>query len=154
MDNTQLTPLRKRNSKVSRRLAAAIEKAMGTPTLLTVSKMREEFKRALLGSKLKTQRLPGDYVIPLLHQTRWMSTGKAPSNANLQPPSNLRGNVNNDPPKELPVFKPNAKSSEALPIAVCTFGGFVPARGYCRWRGAVHAGTYPSTIYECIVSYQ
>ena len=29
MDNTQLTPLRKRNSKVTRRLAAAVEKAMG-----------------------------------------------------------------------------------------------------------------------------
>src|SRR5919205_516648 len=29
MDNTQLTPLRKRNSKVSKRLASAIEKAMG-----------------------------------------------------------------------------------------------------------------------------
>ena len=62
MDNTQLTPLRKRNNKVSRRLAAAIEKAMGIDPADRFQNA-EEFKRALLGSKSKTQRLPGDYVI-------------------------------------------------------------------------------------------
>ena len=63
MDNTQLTPLRKRNSKVSKRMAAAIEKAMGIDPADRYQNA-EEFKRALLGSKSKTQRLPGDYVIP------------------------------------------------------------------------------------------
>ena len=63
MDNTQLTPLRKRNNKVSKRLAAAIEKAMGIDPADRFQNA-EEFKRALLGSKSKTQRLPGDYVIP------------------------------------------------------------------------------------------
>ena len=62
MDNTQLTPLRKRNSKVSRRLSAAIEKAMGIDPGDRFQNA-EEFKRALLGSKSKTQRLPGEYVI-------------------------------------------------------------------------------------------
>jgi serine/threonine protein kinase/Tol biopolymer transport system component len=62
MDNTQLTPLRKRNSKISRRLAAAIEKAMGIDPADRFQNA-EEFKRSLLGSKSKTQRLPGDYVI-------------------------------------------------------------------------------------------
>ncbi len=62
MDNTQLTPLRKRNSKISRRLAASIEKAMGVDPADRFQNA-EEFKRSLLGSKSKTQRLPGDYVI-------------------------------------------------------------------------------------------
>src|SRR5215210_5602686 len=62
MDNTQLTPLRKRNSKVSRKLAASIEKAMGIDPADRFQNA-EEFKRSLLGSKSKTQRLPGDYII-------------------------------------------------------------------------------------------
>jgi len=62
MDNTQLTPLRKRNSKVSRRLAAAIEKAMGIDPIDRFQNA-DEFKHALLGARSKTQRLPGDYVI-------------------------------------------------------------------------------------------
>ena len=62
MDNTQLTPLRKRNSKISRRLSAAIEKAMGIDPGDRFQNA-DEFKRALLGSKSKTQRLPGEYII-------------------------------------------------------------------------------------------
>src|SRR6266542_7100841 len=62
MDNTQLTPLRKRNSKVSRRLAATIEKAMGIDPGERFQ-VADEFKRSLLGSKTKTQLLPGDIVI-------------------------------------------------------------------------------------------
>src|SRR5512147_1776225 len=62
MDNTQLTPLRKRNSKVSRRLSAAIEKAMGIDPADRFQNA-EEFKQALLGSKGKTQRLPSEYTV-------------------------------------------------------------------------------------------
>lgn len=62
MDNTQLTPLRKRNSKVSRRLAATIERAMGIDPADRFQ-TAEEFKRSLLGSKTKTQLLPGDYMV-------------------------------------------------------------------------------------------
>src|SRR5215510_5052719 len=62
MDNAQLTPLRKRNPKTSRRLAAAIEKAMGIDPADRFQ-IADDFKRALLGSKSKTQRLPGEYMI-------------------------------------------------------------------------------------------
>jgi Tol biopolymer transport system component/serine/threonine protein kinase len=62
MDNTQLTPLRKRNSKVSRRLAGTIEKAMGIDPADRFQ-TAEDFKRSLLGSKTKTQLLPGDYLV-------------------------------------------------------------------------------------------
>jgi Tol biopolymer transport system component/cell division septation protein DedD len=63
MDNAQLTPLRKRSSKVSRRLAAAIEQSMAIDPADRFQ-TAEEFKRALLGSKSKTQRLTGNYTVP------------------------------------------------------------------------------------------
>lgn len=62
MDNAQLTPLRKRNSKVSRRLAAAIEKAMAVDPSDRFQDA-EEFKKALLGAKSKTQQVPGGYTV-------------------------------------------------------------------------------------------
>jgi Tol biopolymer transport system component/serine/threonine protein kinase len=100
MDNTQLTPLRKRNSKISRRLSAAIEKAMGIdPT--DRFQMAEEFKRALLGSKSKTQRLPGEYVIQpppdgnvSLKQERIENEAEA-----------MRASLNAPNSEELPEFK-------------------------------------------------
>ncbi len=62
MDNAQLTPLRKRNPKISRRLAQVIEKAMAIDPAERYQ-TAEEFKRALLGSKSKTQKLTGEYVV-------------------------------------------------------------------------------------------
>lgn len=62
MDNAQLTPLRKRNTKVSRRLAAAIEKAMSVDPADRFQ-TAEEFKKALLSSKSKTQQLTGNYTV-------------------------------------------------------------------------------------------
>jgi len=62
MDNAQLTPLRKRNSKVSRRLAASIEKAMAVDPSDRYQNA-EDFQKALLASKSKTQQLPGNYVV-------------------------------------------------------------------------------------------
>lgn len=62
MDNTQLTPLRKRNGKVTRRFAAAIEKAMGVDPADRYQ-TAEDFKIALLGSKTKTQKLPDEFVM-------------------------------------------------------------------------------------------
>ena len=54
MDNVQLTPIRKRNPKISRRLAAAIEKAMEAyPD--DRFQTADEFRRALLNSSSKTQ---------------------------------------------------------------------------------------------------
>lgn len=62
MDNAQLTPLRKRNTKVSRRLAAAIEKAMAVDPSDRFQ-TSEEFKKTLLSAKSKTQQLAGAYII-------------------------------------------------------------------------------------------
>jgi len=62
MDNAQLTSLRKRNPKVSRRLAAAIEKAMAIDPSDRFQNA-EEFKSALLGSKSKSQQIPGSYTV-------------------------------------------------------------------------------------------
>lgn len=63
MDNAQLTPLRKRNSKISRRLAAAIEQAMAIDPVDRFQNA-DDFKKALLGAKSKTQRLAGNYTVP------------------------------------------------------------------------------------------
>jgi len=62
MDNAQLTPLRKRNSNISRRLASVIEKAMAVDPSDRFQSA-EDFKIALLGSNSKSQQLPGSYVV-------------------------------------------------------------------------------------------
>jgi serine/threonine protein kinase/Tol biopolymer transport system component len=62
MDNAQLTPLRKRNSKISRRFATAIEKAMAVDPSDRFQSA-EDFKRALLGASSKTLQLAGGHVV-------------------------------------------------------------------------------------------
>ncbi len=62
MDNAQLTPLRKRNPKVSRRLAAAIEKAMAVDPADRFQ-TAEDFKKALLNSKARTERPTGEFTV-------------------------------------------------------------------------------------------
>ncbi len=62
MDNAQLTPLRKRNPKISRRLAAAIEKAMAVDPADRFQ-TAEDFQKALLSSKAKTEQSTGQYTI-------------------------------------------------------------------------------------------
>lgn len=62
MDNVDLTPIRKRNPRVSRRLAAAIEKAMAVRPENRFQSAAE-FKEALLSSNVKTQRVEGEIVI-------------------------------------------------------------------------------------------
>jgi serine/threonine protein kinase/Tol biopolymer transport system component len=62
MDNAQLTPLRKRNTKVSRRVSSAIEKAMAVDPSDRFQSA-EDFKKALLGSSSPTQQVPGSHVI-------------------------------------------------------------------------------------------
>lgn len=59
MENATLTPIRKRAPKVSRRLAAAIEKAMEVDTDDRFQ-TAEEFRKALLNASSKTQRLVED----------------------------------------------------------------------------------------------
>jgi serine/threonine protein kinase/Tol biopolymer transport system component len=62
MENAELTPLRKRNPKTSRRLSAVIEKAMAVDPADRYQNA-EEFKRALLNSKSRTQQLTGSYTV-------------------------------------------------------------------------------------------
>lgn len=63
MGTAELTPLRKRNPKVSRRLAAVIEKAMAIDPAERFQSA-EEFKRALLASKGISERETGAYTVP------------------------------------------------------------------------------------------
>jgi eukaryotic-like serine/threonine-protein kinase len=111
MDNTQLTPLRKRNSKVSRRLASAIEKAMGIDPADRFQNA-EDFKRALLGTKTKTQLLPGDYMIEpppadLMEDIRQSAVEKASQPAVMDHQSVNPKGVSSA--GELPVFKPKRR---------------------------------------------
>jgi eukaryotic-like serine/threonine-protein kinase len=116
MDNTQLTPLRKRNGKVSRRLSAAIEKAMGIDPADRFQ-TAEEFKRALLGSKSKTQRLPGEYLIQPAPSDDGASENQSAIEKESKPIAALREEVASE---ELPAFKPpkrrRKKKRRLLPL--------------------------------------
>lgn len=119
MDNTQLTPLRKRNNKISRRLAAAIEKAMGIDPADRFQ-TAEEFKRALLGSKSKTQRLPGEYVIPPSLSESEGREKQPADEKEIKPLAALREGASAE---ELPVFKPpkkKRKKSRLVPAILLT----------------------------------
>jgi Tol biopolymer transport system component len=63
-----LTPLRKHNPKVSRKLAAAIEKALAVRQEDRFQSA-DEFKQALLASNAKTQQLKGEIVVDPPPQT-------------------------------------------------------------------------------------
>ncbi len=56
MDNVELTPLRKRNPNISRKLASAIEKAMAVRPEDRFQ-TADEFKQALVSTNIKTQQL-------------------------------------------------------------------------------------------------
>jgi serine/threonine protein kinase/Tol biopolymer transport system component len=62
MDNVELTPVRKRNSKISRRLAQVVEKAMAVRPDDRFQ-TAEEFKLGLLSANVRTQKLEGDIVV-------------------------------------------------------------------------------------------
>jgi serine/threonine protein kinase/Tol biopolymer transport system component len=148
MDNTQLTPLRKRNSKVSRRLATAIEKAMGIDPADRFQ-TAEDFKRALLGPKTKTQLLPNDYVIEPPPPEAMEEILEAAEEKSSKPISERKSGNNGRgaiPAEELPVFKPRRRKKRqqrrkvsivlltVLLLAVATLGlarfgsQFVPPR--------------------------
>ncbi|MGE5251269.1 MAG: serine/threonine-protein kinase, partial [Bacteroidota bacterium] len=62
MENAQLSPLRKRNPNTSRRFGLVIEKAMAVDPSDRFQ-TAEDFKRALLASKSKTQQPVGAYTV-------------------------------------------------------------------------------------------
>lgn len=67
MDNAQLTPVRKRNAEVPRRLAAALEKAMEVDPGDRYQ-LADDFKQAMVNSMFRTQQLPVSYSIPPISQ--------------------------------------------------------------------------------------
>jgi len=90
MDNAELTPIRKRNADVSRRLAAAIEKSMAVDPSDRFQSA-DEFKIALLSSKSKTQQLLGTYTItpppPPSDEERKANLAKTDSPLDNHPPT-------------------------------------------------------------------
>ena len=122
MDNTQLTPLRKRNSKISRRLAAAIEKAMGIDPADRFQNA-EEFKRSLLGAKSKTQRLPGEYMIqPAPQEAGDLQEPSAIEKASQPLSSFGKDGSSQQPQQQEQEFKPRKKRRKirSLPILLWT----------------------------------
>ncbi len=103
MDNAQLTPLRKRNPNVSRRLAAAIEKAMEVDPGDRFQSA-DDFKMALLNSKSMTQQLLGTYTVvpPPSESERKSDPSKKSSNALTHAM----------PPEEYPFVSPRKKQLE------------------------------------------
>ena len=117
MDNTQLTPLRKRNGKVSRRFAAAVEKAMGIDPSDRYQNA-EDFKRSLLGSKTKTQKLPGDFVIQPLPPEVIEEMKQSALEKESKPAVDFKSLKSNSSSYEedLPVFKPRRKKRKGRRI--------------------------------------
>jgi Tol biopolymer transport system component len=62
MDNASLTPLRKRNPKISKRLSAAVERAMAVDPADRFQ-TAEDFKKALLGARARTERPTGEFTV-------------------------------------------------------------------------------------------
>jgi eukaryotic-like serine/threonine-protein kinase len=62
MDNATLTPVRKRNPKISRRVAGAIEKAMAVDPGDRFQ-TADEFKKALLAAASRTERPTGEFTV-------------------------------------------------------------------------------------------
>jgi eukaryotic-like serine/threonine-protein kinase len=62
MDNAQLTALRRRNPKISRRVSAAVEKAMAVDPSDRFQ-TAEEFKKALLSAVAKPERATGEFTV-------------------------------------------------------------------------------------------
>jgi serine/threonine protein kinase/Tol biopolymer transport system component len=97
MDNAQLTPLRTRTPKVSRRFAAAIEKAMAVDPSDRFQ-TAEEFKKALLSAASKTQQATGKYVVTPPPAENFLPNNPSESVTPAVPPS---------PPSVGPVSPPS-----------------------------------------------
>lgn len=100
MDNIDLTPVRKRNPKVSRRLANTIEKAMAVRPEDRFQSA-EEFKKALASTNVKTQRLEGEILVE--PPPRASETDENPQLAQEVPAPIV------PPPPSLPASKPRKK---------------------------------------------
>ena len=102
MDNAQLTPVRKRNPDVSRRLSAVIEKAMEVDPGDRYQ-TAEEFKLALLNSKSKTQQILGTYTV---------SPPPSAEDRKSDPEKTEMALVQSTPPEEYSFVSPRKKQME------------------------------------------
>ncbi|MFZ1040649.1 MAG: protein kinase [Anaerolineales bacterium] len=108
MDNAQLTSLRKRNPKVSRRLATAIEKAMAIDPADRFQNA-EDFKKALLGSKSKTEQLTGNYTVVPPPDIPEASTENAVNESESPKPKQFAGPASPSFEEEKPFVPPRKK---------------------------------------------
>ncbi len=148
MDNAQLTPLRKRNPKVSRRLAAAVEKAMAVDPADRFQNA-EDFKKALLAARSRTERPTGEFTVspPPTGQKAAQGAGQEkkdpkPALANTPLPAFA--------PEEQKPFVPPSKRRHRSPVPLTLFfmlmiaaaGAFVlyPNDVYPRVREALPLG--------------
>jgi serine/threonine protein kinase len=103
MDNVSLAPLRKRNPQTSRKLALTVERAMAVDPLDRYQ-TAEDFKRALLESKAKTQQPIGSYFVtpppPPSASSDAITEGEQPR------PKKAMGN---SPQEELPFVSPRRR---------------------------------------------
>lgn len=100
MDNAQLTPIRRRNSNISRKLAVVIEKSMEIDPGDRYQNA-EAMKVALLGTKSKTQQLTGTYTIAPPPPDAGRNSEKAGTML-----------VHSTPLEELPFVSPKKKARE------------------------------------------
>ena len=149
MDNAQLTPLRKRNPRVSRRLAAAIEKAMAVDPADRFQNA-EDFKKALLSARSRTERPTGEFTV-----TPPPTGSKAAAQGAAQEKKEANPRLANTPlpafaPEEQKPFVPPSKRRRNSPVPLTLFfvlmiaaaGAFVlyPNDVYPRVRAALPLG--------------
>jgi len=110
MDNAELTPIRKYNPKVSRRMAAVIEKAMAVRTEERYQ-TAEEFKQALLSSSTKSQHLENTITIEPPPRTEGTDIKEPPDK-----PITGRMDIASQPPSQLP--RPRRRAGCWLPASI------------------------------------
>jgi serine/threonine protein kinase len=157
MEQTDLTPVRRHNPKVSRRLAGAIEKAL---ELRPDDRYQsaEEFKQALLNSRVITGHRPGrELTIPpppavspapvpssngdsTPEEARDINSRPAPSPGNYRSPL-LPASRPYDEPESLPVFRPRRKRRVGRwPVAVFMISALI--------LGALAALQYQPALFD------
>ena len=134
MENTELEPLRKRSPGTSRRFALVIEKAMAVDPLDRFQSA-EDFKRALLASKSKTQQPVGSYMISPPPPPLAQAGGELPLDEILKK-GNGKSALVDASQKELPFLTPRKRQSLRasrirrtliFSLAALLFGGYIVA---------------------------
>jgi serine/threonine protein kinase len=110
MDNAELTPIRKYNPKVSRRMTAAIENAMAVRAEDRYQ-TAEEFKQALLSSSTKPKHLENTITIEPPPRTEEADIKEPPDK-----PITGRMGAASQPPSQPP--RPRRRAGCWLPVSI------------------------------------